>query len=92
MDLYLQWTLGCVAAYLFGSIPFGFLVAKSRGVDIRQVGSGNIGATNVFRCIGKTLGILTFLLDLGKGLAGFLQKPYRRVELARMVAKALKGG
>lgn len=85
MDLYLQWTLGCVAAYLFGSIPFGFLVAKSRGVDIRQVGSGNIGATNVFRCIGKTLGILTFLLDLGKGLAGCWLIPW-------LVARGFGGG
>lgn len=70
MDIYLPWTLGCVVAYLLGSVPFGLLIAKARGVDIRQVGSGNIGATNVFRCVSKPLGILTFLLDLAKGAAG----------------------
>jgi len=70
MDHILQGGVGCLAAYLLGSIPFGFLIAKSRGIDIRQVGSGNIGATNVFRCVSKPLGILTFLLDLGKGVAG----------------------
>jgi glycerol-3-phosphate acyltransferase PlsY len=56
-----------VAAYLFGAIPFGLLVAKSRGVDIRTQGSGNIGATNVFRVIGKGWGIFTFVLDALKG-------------------------
>ncbi len=55
------------AAYLLGSIPTGFLVAKSRGVDIRTVGSGNIGATNVFRALGKGPGILVFLADMAKG-------------------------
>jgi glycerol-3-phosphate acyltransferase PlsY len=54
-------------AYLFGAVPFGLLVAKSRGVDIRTQGSGNIGATNVFRCIGKGWGIFTFVLDALKG-------------------------
>lgn len=56
-----------VVAYLFGAIPFGLLVARSRGVDIRQQGSGNIGATNVFRVIGKGWGIFTFVLDAFKG-------------------------
>jgi len=70
MNFYLQWTLGCAAAYLLGSVPFGFLVARARGIDIRQVGSGNIGATNVFRCVSKPLGVLTFLLDMAKGVAG----------------------
>lgn len=64
----------CAAAYLTGSIPFGLLVARARGVDIRTVGSGNIGATNVFRCIGKSWGILVFILDFLKGFiaAGLL--------------------
>ena len=56
-----------LAAYLFGAIPFGLLVAKSRGVDIREKGSGNIGATNVFRVVGKGWGIFTFVLDALKG-------------------------
>lgn len=63
-------TLGALGAYLLGAIPFGLMVARSRGVDIRAVGSGNIGATNVFRSVGKGWGLLTFLLDMGKGLCG----------------------
>ena len=56
-----------IAAYLLGSIPFGFLVAKAKGVDIRNVGSGNIGATNAMRVLGKPAGILVLLLDALKG-------------------------
>ena len=54
-------------AYLIGSIPFGILLAKLRGVDLRAVGSGNIGATNAMRALGKPLGFLAFTLDFGKG-------------------------
>jgi len=56
-----------VGAYLLGSIPTGFLVAKARGVDIRAVGSGNIGATNVFRTLGKTAGVFVLVVDALKG-------------------------
>ena len=56
-----------IIAYLLGAIPFGLLVAKSRGVDIRSQGSGNIGATNVFRVIGKGWGVFTLVLDALKG-------------------------
>lgn len=56
-----------VLAYLLGAIPFGFLVARARGVDIRTVGSGNIGATNVFRALGKAWGLLVFVCDVLKG-------------------------
>jgi len=55
-------------AYLLGSVPFGFLIARARGIDIRTVGSGNIGATNVLRSVGKSWGILTLILDAVKGL------------------------
>jgi len=56
-------------AYFLGSVPFGILVAHlfDRGVNLRKVGSGNIGATNVSRAVGKGGGILTLLLDAGKG-------------------------
>jgi glycerol-3-phosphate acyltransferase PlsY len=54
-------------AYLLGAIPCGYLVARLKGVDIRKVGSGNIGATNVFRSVGKGWGILTFFCDALKG-------------------------
>ena len=56
-----------VVAYLLGAIPFGLLVAKSRGINIREHGSGNIGATNVFRVVGKGWGVFTFVLDALKG-------------------------
>jgi glycerol-3-phosphate acyltransferase PlsY len=56
-----------LVAYLLGSIPTGYLVAKSRGVDIRTVGSGNIGATNVFRILGKPAGIFVLTVDALKG-------------------------
>jgi glycerol-3-phosphate acyltransferase PlsY len=56
-----------IIAYLFGALPFGLLIANTRGVDIRSQGSGNIGATNVYRCVGKGWGILTLLLDALKG-------------------------
>ncbi|MFA7369554.1 MAG: glycerol-3-phosphate 1-O-acyltransferase PlsY [Kiritimatiellales bacterium] len=54
-------------AYIIGSIPFGLLISKAKGVDIRKQGSGNIGATNVLRCLGKPLGITCFVLDALKG-------------------------
>ena len=57
-----------VGAYLVGGIPFGFLIGKARGVDVRTVGSKNIGATNVFRTVGKKWGLLAFACDVLKGL------------------------
>jgi glycerol-3-phosphate acyltransferase PlsY len=70
MTAFFTWGIGGAAAYLLGSVPFGFLVAKARGKDIRALGSGNIGATNVFRSVSKPLGVLTFVLDFLKGFAG----------------------
>lgn len=61
----LPWLL---AAYLAGGIPFGYLIGRLRGVDVRTVGSRNIGATNVFRTVGRTWGVLTLALDMLKGL------------------------
>lgn len=58
-----------VAAYFLGSIPFGYLAAKAKGIDIRTVGSGNIGATNAMRVLGKPTGIAVLLLDAAKGFA-----------------------
>lgn len=64
----LLWLLP-VGGYLAGSIPFGFLIVKLRGSgDIRASGSGNIGATNVTRVAGAAAGVVTLLLDAGKGL------------------------
>ena len=61
-----------IVGYLLGSIPFGVLVAKKYGVDIYQAGSGNPGATNVLRQIGKTAGYSVFILDFLKGLVATL--------------------
>jgi glycerol-3-phosphate acyltransferase PlsY len=57
-----------IAAYLIGAIPVGYLIGRSRGIDIRKAGSGNIGATNVGRVLGKPLGHLCLILDIAKGL------------------------
>ena len=54
-------------AYLVGSIPFGLVLSRGSGIDIRTQGSGNIGATNVARLLGKKLGALTLLCDIAKG-------------------------
>ncbi|MBS3820741.1 MAG: glycerol-3-phosphate 1-O-acyltransferase PlsY [Planctomycetes bacterium] len=55
------------AAYLIGSVPFGVLIAKARGKDLRQAGSGNVGATNCGRVCGRPWGYVCFLLDFAKG-------------------------
>lgn len=57
-----------VCAYLLGSIPTGLLLAKAAGVNIRETGSGNIGATNVYRTLGRKVGIMTLIGDCLKGL------------------------
>ncbi len=64
---FLGYALTAAAAYLLGSIPTGFLVARAKGIDIRKVGSGNIGATNALRVLGKPAGILVLLVDALKG-------------------------
>ena len=64
--------LTALIGYLLGSIPTGFLVARARGIDIRAVGSGNIGATNVFRILGKSAGVLVLLADAAKGCLAVL--------------------
>src|SRR4051812_35239187 len=59
--------VAAVAGYLIGAVPFGYLVARWRGVDIFRHGSGNIGATNVGRVLGQRFGLLVFALDFLKG-------------------------
>jgi acyl phosphate:glycerol-3-phosphate acyltransferase len=61
------YVVAAIVAYFLGSIPTGYLVAKAKGVDIRSVGSGNIGATNVFRILGKGAGIFVLTTDALKG-------------------------
>ncbi|HWM31593.1 MAG TPA: glycerol-3-phosphate acyltransferase, partial [Methyloceanibacter sp.] len=65
--------LSFAGGYLLGSIPFGLILAKLAGLgDLRQIGSGNIGATNVLRAGGKPLAALTLLLDVAKGTVAVL--------------------
>ena len=58
--------LVCVGAYLIGSVPFGLLIARARGIDIRLVGSGNIGSTNITRALGFRWGLIVAILDACK--------------------------
>jgi glycerol-3-phosphate acyltransferase PlsY len=57
-----------IGAYLLGSIPFGLIIAKAHGRDLRSIGSGNIGATNLSRALGRKWAYLCFILDAAKGL------------------------
>jgi len=80
-------------AYLAGSIPFGLLIGLARGVDVRKAGSCNIGATNVLRTVGKPWGVLAFLLDFAKGVAGAIAVPAIAVRIsgdAGLSAECLK--
>ncbi len=65
----IEYSILVAAAYLAGAVPFGFLIGKLHGVDIRKAGSGNIGATNVTRSVGRTAGKICFALDFLKGVA-----------------------
>ena len=70
MNALLPWLLSLAAGYLLGSIPFGLVITQLAGTgDIRQIGSGSIGATNVLRTGRKSLAAATLLLDAGKGAA-----------------------
>lgn len=64
----LTWVILIIAAYLLGSVPFGPLIARLHGKDLRQIGSGNIGATNLARACGRKWGYICFGLDVLKGL------------------------
>lgn len=67
--MWIVWIMVCLAAYLIGSIPVAYiLVKKAQGIDVREVGSGNVGTTNSFRAAGKTTGFLVFGCDVLKGL------------------------
>jgi glycerol-3-phosphate acyltransferase PlsY len=89
----MHWLVAALVAFACGSIPFGPIVARLRGIDLRTVGSGNIGATNVGRALGWKWGVLVYVLDAIKGaapvlvagaLAGILGKPADEVAPADM--------
>jgi len=58
--------------YLVGSLPLGFLIARRGGIDLRRVGSGNVGAANVYRSVSRSFGVMVLLVDVAKGAAGVL--------------------
>ena len=64
---FLAYVFTAVVAYLLGSLPTGYLVARAKGIDIRKAGSGNIGATNAFRVLGRPAGIFVLAVDALKG-------------------------
>ena len=86
MQQTLLFLAAAACSYLVGSIPFGYLAGCIRGIDIRTVGSGNIGATNVFRTLGPRFGILTFALDAAKGVAAAGIVPWAVWSLAGLEA------
>jgi acyl phosphate:glycerol-3-phosphate acyltransferase len=61
-----------IGSYLLGAVPFGMIIAAAHGIDLRKVGSGNIGATNLSRALGKNWGYFCFALDAAKGLVPML--------------------
>jgi glycerol-3-phosphate acyltransferase PlsY len=67
--MYAVFAAAIIAAYLLGSVPFAFLIAWAHGKDLRTIGSGNIGATNLARAVGRQWGYLCFGLDMLTGLA-----------------------
>ncbi len=70
--MYINFALAAIGAYLLGSIPFGLLIAKAHGKDLRSIGSGNIGATNVSRALGRKWAYICFVLDVLKGMVPML--------------------
>ena len=69
---YLFYLSGALIAFFIGSIPFSYFIGKLKGIDIRQVGSGNVGASNVMRTCGKVAGFFAYFLDIAKGIAAVL--------------------
>src|SRR5690242_20597082 len=82
--------IGVCLSYLLGAVPFGYVTARLKDVDIFQAGSGNIGATNVGRVLGRRFGVLVFVLDFLKGaLPVALMQRYRGGTDAAAVAAGL---
>jgi glycerol-3-phosphate acyltransferase PlsY len=68
----MEFVILIIGAYLLGSIPFGLIIARAHGKDLRSIGSGNIGATNLSRALGRKWAYLCFILDVTKGLVPML--------------------
>jgi glycerol-3-phosphate acyltransferase PlsY len=92
----LSYVVIAIVAYLLGSVPTGYLAGRAQGIDIRTVGSGNMGAANVFRTLGKTAGVVVLVVDGLKGYAActwlcdgvlrLLNLPATDAELYRIIA------
>ena len=83
-----------LVAFLLGAVPFGYLVGRAAGVDVRRAGSGNIGAANLVRTVGWPAGMLTLILDVGKGAAPVVAARWAAVPaewLAAVVGSAVLG-
>jgi glycerol-3-phosphate acyltransferase PlsY len=87
----MNWLLLIIGAYLLGSAPFGLWIARLHGVDLRKVGSGNIGATNVIRALGRKWGIFCFVLDVLKGFVPMILIPLLRLGGSEPTAGHLLG-
>jgi len=88
----MEFVILIIAAYLLGSIPFGLIIARAHGKDLRSIGSGNIGATNLSRALGRKWAYFCFFLDVAKGLiptlvaASFTSSPPSVAELSLALA------
>ncbi len=87
-DIYITFLL-CILAFFASSIPFGYIIAKLKGIDIRKYGSGNIGATNVTRVLGKKYGALVLFLDAIKGAIFVLIGKFFNLNLFELTLIAL---
>lgn len=86
MHAYFLVPVVCISAYLIGAIPFGYLAARLKGVDIFASGSGNIGATNVGRVLGTRYGLLVFVLDFAKGALPTALAPLLQPQVEELLA------
>lgn len=85
----MSWLL-LVGAYLLGAVPFGLLIGYSiAGIDVRTLGSGNVGATNVLRCVGRTAGLAVLVLDMAKGAIPVLIAAHLEVSTLSIAGVAL---
>lgn len=90
MQIFVPWVACGITSYLLGAMPTGFLVGRARGIDVRRVGSGNTGATNVFRTVGKPWGVLTLIIDALKGFVPAFAFPLLAAHLGWL--SAYQGG
>lgn len=89
MTPYILTLFASLLAYMIGSFPTGKIIAHSYGIDIEKVGSGNVGATNLARVVGKKAGLITLLVDILKGTIVVLIARFFAIEIALSIAVVL---